>query len=92
MPVLIRLLRRSPLLWYFLLAYAASGVALAVIGLPRLDGSGGRPAASQSVGTLMSSAYQYHPPKFVLKGSNGLVVMIPCRAGETPVTSVVWLV
>jgi membrane protease YdiL (CAAX protease family) len=46
MPVLIRLLRRSPLLWYFLFAYAASAVALAVIGLPKLDGSGGRPAAS----------------------------------------------
>src|SRR5262249_26456976 len=34
---------RSPLLTYFLLAYAASAVALAVIGWPRLDGTGGRP-------------------------------------------------
>ena len=46
MLVVIRLLRRSPLLSYFALAYAASGVALAVIGWPRLDGTGGRPVAS----------------------------------------------
>ena len=38
--------RRSPLLWYFALVYAASGVALAVVGWPQLDGSGGRPVAS----------------------------------------------
>jgi uncharacterized protein len=44
--MLIRLLRRSPLLWYFALVYAASGVALAVTGWPRLDGSGGRPIVS----------------------------------------------
>ena len=44
--VLIRLVRRSPLLSYFVLAYGASGVALAVIGWPRLDGTGGRPVVS----------------------------------------------
>src|SRR6188472_1229188 len=42
----MRLLRTSPLLWYFALAYAASSVALAVIGWPRLDGGGGRPVSS----------------------------------------------
>ena len=46
MLVLIRVLRRAPLLWYFVFAYAASGLALAVIGWPRLDATGGRPAAS----------------------------------------------
>jgi membrane protease YdiL (CAAX protease family) len=35
------LLRHAPLLAYFVLAYAASAVALLVIGLPRLDGGGG---------------------------------------------------
>src|SRR5215510_6875553 len=49
------------------------------------------PAASQSVGTLTSSAYQYQPPMFLLYGSNGVFAVIPCLAGETPVTSVVWL-
>jgi membrane protease YdiL (CAAX protease family) len=44
--VVVRLLRRAPVVWYFLLAYAASGVALAFIGLPRLDGLGGRPPIS----------------------------------------------
>jgi uncharacterized protein len=44
--VLIRLLRRSALLWYFALAFATSGVALAVLGWPRVDGAGGRPALS----------------------------------------------
>src|SRR5438105_15815835 len=49
MLVLIHLLRRSPLLWYFALAYAASGLALAVIGWPRLDATGDRPAASLAI-------------------------------------------
>jgi membrane protease YdiL (CAAX protease family) len=39
-------LRRAPLLAFFVLAYAASAVALAVIGWPSLDGSGGQPVAS----------------------------------------------
>ena len=46
MPALIRLLRHSPLLWYFAFAYAASGAALLLIGWPRLDGTGGRPLVS----------------------------------------------
>jgi hypothetical protein len=37
----MRLLRRAPLLTYFALVYAASAVALSVIGWPRLDGAGG---------------------------------------------------
>jgi membrane protease YdiL (CAAX protease family) len=39
-------LRRAPLLAFFVLAYAASAVALAVIGWPRLDGTGGQPVAA----------------------------------------------
>jgi len=39
-------LRRAPLLAFFSLAYAASAIALAVIGWPRLDGAGGQPVAS----------------------------------------------
>src|SRR5215471_15583719 len=39
---LIRLVRRRPLVCYFALVYLLSGVALAVIGLPRLDGGGSR--------------------------------------------------
>src|SRR5262252_5693555 len=39
-------LRRGPLLAFFSLAYAASAIALAVIGWPRLDGAGGQPVAS----------------------------------------------
>jgi uncharacterized protein len=39
-------LRRAPLLAFFVLAYVASAVALAVIGWPSLDGSGGQPGAS----------------------------------------------
>jgi membrane protease YdiL (CAAX protease family) len=42
----LRLLRRAPLLAYFALVYAASAVALVVIGLPRLDGTGGYSVAS----------------------------------------------
>ncbi len=42
MRVLVRVLRRAPLVSYFALAYAASGVALAVLGLPRIDGDGDR--------------------------------------------------
>jgi len=47
--------------------------------------------ASHNVGTLMSSAYQYQPFKFLLKGSNGELAMTPCFAGAVPVTIVVWL-
>jgi membrane protease YdiL (CAAX protease family) len=39
-------LRRAPLLSFFVLAYAASAVALAVIGWPSFDGTGGQPVAS----------------------------------------------
>jgi membrane protease YdiL (CAAX protease family) len=42
----MRLLRRAPLLTYFLAAYAASAAALVVIGWPRLDGTGDRPVSS----------------------------------------------
>ena len=42
----LRLLRRAPLLAFFVLAYAASAVALAVIRWPRLDGTGGQPVTS----------------------------------------------
>jgi membrane protease YdiL (CAAX protease family) len=45
MSTLASLLRRWPLVSYFVLVYAASACALLVIGLPRLDGSGGRPLA-----------------------------------------------
>jgi membrane protease YdiL (CAAX protease family) len=46
MSAMTRLLRRSPLLAYFALVYAASAAALAVIGWPRLDGVGGPAVAS----------------------------------------------
>jgi len=46
MSSLVTLARRWPLLCYFALVYAASAVALLVIGAPRLDGSGGPPIAS----------------------------------------------
>ncbi len=46
MLVLTRLLPRSPLVCYFVLAYAASGLALTVIGWPKLDATDDRPAAS----------------------------------------------
>jgi membrane protease YdiL (CAAX protease family) len=46
MLALMRLLRRAPLLAYFVLVYAASAAALAVIGWPRLDGAGGQPIAA----------------------------------------------
>ena len=49
------------------------------------------PATSHSVGTLMSSAYQYQPLALVLSGSKGELFRMPCTAGATPVTSVVWL-
>src|SRR5262245_22026049 len=45
-------------------------------------------ATSHSVGTRMSSAYQYQPPRFLESGSNGVLVRMPCFAGETPVTIV----
>src|SRR5262249_27266923 len=48
-------------------------------------------AASQSVGTLMSSAYQYQPPWFFPSGSNMVLPRMPCLAGDTPVIKVVWL-
>src|SRR5215218_1324189 len=48
-------------------------------------------ATSHNVGTLMSSAYQYHPVLLVLSGSNGELLRMPCTDGATPVTSVVWL-
>jgi membrane protease YdiL (CAAX protease family) len=42
---LLSLVRRRPLLCYFILVWAASACALLVIGLPRLDGSAGRSIA-----------------------------------------------
>src|SRR5262249_61217268 len=48
-------------------------------------------AASQRVSTWMSSAYQYQPSRFLPRGSNVLLATMPWRAGETPVTIVVWL-
>ena len=36
------LVRRKPLACYFALVYLVSGVALVVLGLPKLDGAGGR--------------------------------------------------
>ena len=47
--------------------------------------------ASQRVGTRMSSAYQYQPLWFSRSGSNATLARMPCRAGHTPVMSVVWL-
>jgi membrane protease YdiL (CAAX protease family) len=44
--MLLRLVRRVPLLSFFVLAYGASAVALAVTGWPRLDGAGARPMVS----------------------------------------------
>jgi membrane protease YdiL (CAAX protease family) len=46
MAAVTRLLRRAPLLAFFLLAYAASAIALAVIGWPSLDATGGTSIAS----------------------------------------------
>ena len=48
-------------------------------------------AAAHSVGTRMSSAYQYQPSRLAWRGSNGVFARMPCSAGLTPVTSVVWL-
>jgi membrane protease YdiL (CAAX protease family) len=42
----VRLLRRAPLLSFFVLAYGASAVALAVIGWPSLDGTGSQLGAA----------------------------------------------
>jgi membrane protease YdiL (CAAX protease family) len=42
----VSLIRRHPLAAYFILAYALSALALAIIGPPRLDGAGGRPSIS----------------------------------------------
>jgi membrane protease YdiL (CAAX protease family) len=50
---LLHLVRRFPLLSYFALAYALSGVALAVIGWPRLDGTAARPTTSLVMFPLM---------------------------------------
>ena len=48
-------------------------------------------AASQRVGTRMSSVYQYQPPWFSRRGSKVVLARMPCTAGHTPVMSVVWL-
>ena len=53
MSMLVTLARRWPLLCYFALVYAASALALLVIGAPRLDGSGGPPFASQVMFPVM---------------------------------------
>jgi len=45
----VRLLRRAPLLTFFVLASGASAVALAVIGWPSLDGSGSQSGAAALV-------------------------------------------
>jgi hypothetical protein len=42
----VAFVKRHQLAVYFVLAYALSGLALAVVGPPRLDGGGGRPVAS----------------------------------------------
>ena len=46
MVALRALVRRRPLTCYFVLAYLLSGIALAVIGLPKLHGASGRPVMS----------------------------------------------
>src|SRR5262249_22161128 len=68
------------------------------IGAPTLTGHSTFPvvipalrAASQSVSTLMSSAYQYHPSWFLPRGSKGVLARMLCFAGETPLIIVVWL-
>jgi len=43
---LAELARRRPLACYFALAYLVSGIALAVVGLPKLHGASGRPMMS----------------------------------------------
>src|SRR5688572_1728368 len=48
-------------------------------------------AADQSVGTRMSSAYQYQPSRLTFSASNVVLETMPCCAGSTPVTRVVWL-
>src|SRR6266540_6162946 len=48
-------------------------------------------AAFHSVGTRISSAYQFHPLRFRPSGSNEILFSIPCFTGHTPVTIVVWL-
>src|SRR5438045_8153224 len=50
-----------------------------------------RAATSHSVGVLMSSAYQYQARSLARSGSNTVLARMPCRAGQTPVSSVVWL-
>src|SRR5262249_2619540 len=47
--------------------------------------------ASHSVGTRMSSAYQYQALWPVRSGSKIVLLRMPCLAGHTPVISVVWL-
>src|ERR671936_1709880 len=42
----VHLVRRAPLLTYFVLVYAASAAALVVIGWPRFDGASERPMSS----------------------------------------------
>ena len=46
-------------------------------------------AASHSVGTRMSSAYQYQALSPVRSGSKSVLAKMPCFAGHTPVSSVV---
>ena len=48
-------------------------------------------AASHSVGTLMSSAYQNQLRSPARVGSNTVFAWMPWVAGHTPVSSVVWL-
>lgn len=50
---LVGLVRRFPLVCYFALAYALSGVALLVIGMPKLSGPAGRPTASFTMFPMM---------------------------------------
>jgi hypothetical protein len=37
----------------------------------------------------MSSAYQYQPSLLTLSGSNGVLEVMPCSCGVTPVINVV---
>src|ERR1700761_8023796 len=48
-------------------------------------------AADHSVGTLIWSAYQYQAPPNLRSGSKRVLFRMPCSAGQTPVTRVVWL-
>ena len=50
-----------------------------------------RRAALHKVGTLICCAYQNQLSENLRLGSNSRLLTMPCSAGETPVTSVVWL-